>query len=103
MSRHHIDFVALDLARQHDRGAAIDDPLAELLDHRPGVVLVHVELLGDLQAREVQPHQVQAGDPGPQRPVVAGEDGAGEVVEALPAAAAFVALAVRAGCRPARP
>ena len=57
MSGHHIDFVALDLALQHDRGASIDDPLAELLDHGPGVVL-DVELLGDLQARQVQAHEV---------------------------------------------
>ncbi len=54
MSRHHIDFVAFDLALQRDRGATGDDPLAELLDHRPGVILVEVELLGDLQSREVQ-------------------------------------------------
>ena len=58
MSGHHIDFVALDLAFQDDRGATIDDPLAESPDHRPGVVLVEVELLGDLQSRQVQPHEV---------------------------------------------
>ena len=29
MSGHHIDFVALDLALQDDRGTTIDDPLAE--------------------------------------------------------------------------
>ena len=100
MSRHHIDFVAFDRTGKRDRGPAINDPLAELLDHRPGVILVHVELLGDLQAGEVQPHQVQAGDPGSQRPVVAGEDRAGEVVEASPAGAALVALAVRLGVVP---
>jgi len=33
MSGHHGDFVALDLALQNDRGAAIDDPLAKLPDH----------------------------------------------------------------------
>jgi hypothetical protein len=53
MSRHHIDFVALDLPLQDDRRATLDDPLAELLDHRPGVILVDVELLGDLQSRQV--------------------------------------------------
>jgi hypothetical protein len=56
MSRHHIDFVAFDRAGKRDRGPTIDDPLAELLDHRPGIVLVHVELFGDLQAGEVQAH-----------------------------------------------
>jgi hypothetical protein len=65
MSCHHIDFVAFHLAFQDDRRAAVDDPLAELLDHRPGVVLVDVEFLGDLQPREVQSHEIEAGDPGP--------------------------------------
>jgi hypothetical protein len=51
MSRHHIDFVALDLALQDDRGATINDPLAESTDHRPGVILVDVQFLGDLQPR----------------------------------------------------
>jgi len=37
---------------QHDRRTAIDDPLTELPDHGPSVVLVDVKLLGDLQSRE---------------------------------------------------
>jgi hypothetical protein len=101
MSGHHIDFVALDLPFQHDRRATLDDPLTELADHRPGVVFVDVQLLGDLQSREVQPHEIQAGDPGPKRLVVAGEDGVGQVVEALTAALAFVALAMSLGVIPA--
>ena len=48
MSGHHIDFVAFDLALQHDRRATGDDPLAELPDHRPGVIFVDIKLLGDL-------------------------------------------------------
>ena len=58
MSGHHIDFVALDLPLQHDRRATLDDPLAELADHGPGVVLVDVQFLGDLQSREVEAHEV---------------------------------------------
>jgi hypothetical protein len=100
MSGHHIGFVALDLALQHHRGAAVDDPPTEPPDHRPGVILVDVELPGDLRARQVQPHEIQAGDPGPQRQVMAGEDGVGEVVEALTTAPALIhdpnAIATRA-------
>src|SRR5437868_14942429 len=33
MSGYHIDFVAFDLALQHDRRTTGDDPLAESLDH----------------------------------------------------------------------
>ena len=97
MSRHHIDFVALDGAREGNRRAAVDDPLAEQLDHLLDVALVEFELLGDLQAGEVQAHEVGAEDPGAQRLVVAGEDGAGEVVEPPAAGLAEVALAMRLG------
>jgi hypothetical protein len=38
MSRHHIDFVTLDLAFEHDGGTAVNDPLTKLLDHRLNVV-----------------------------------------------------------------
>jgi hypothetical protein len=58
MSGHHIDFVALDLALQDDRRTTLNDPLAKPLNHRPGVVLVDVKLLSDLQSREVQAHEV---------------------------------------------
>jgi len=51
MSRHHIDFVTFGLAFQGDRRATIDDPLAESLGHRPGVILVDVELLGGNRSR----------------------------------------------------
>src|SRR3954447_10372533 len=47
MSCDHIDFVALDLALQDDGRTTGDDPLAELLDHRPGVILVDIQFLGD--------------------------------------------------------
>ena len=63
MSSHHIDFVALHLAFEGDGRAVIDDPLAELLDHRLDVAAVDVQLLGDLQARQVQAHEVEAEDP----------------------------------------
>ena len=58
MSCYHIDFVALNLPFQDDRRTTLDDPLAELPDHRPGVILVDVEFLGDLQSREVQTHEI---------------------------------------------
>jgi hypothetical protein len=48
MSRHHIDFVAFDLAGKGGHGPPIDDPLTELLDHRPVIAGAKVELLGDL-------------------------------------------------------
>src|SRR3954451_397682 len=38
--------------------------------------------LGDLPVREVQAHQIQAQHPDPQRLVVAGQNGSGQVAEA---------------------
>ena len=46
---------------------------------------------------EVQPHEVEAQDPDPQRLVVAGEDCPGQVVEPLAAAVALVALPLGLG------
>ena len=92
MSRHHIDFVTFDLAGKDDLGLTIDDPLTELLDHGSGVAGAEVEFLGDLQAGQVQAHEIQANDPDSQRLVMAGEDGVGEVVEALPTGMTLVTL-----------
>ena len=97
MSCHDRHLVALDLAFEGHAGAAIDDPLAEQLDHRLGVAPMGVELLGDLQGREVQAHEVEADDPGPQRLMVASEDGPGQVIEPLTASVAEVALAMGLG------
>ena len=68
--------------------------MAERRDHRPGVSLVDPQLAGDLKAREVQAHEIQAGDPDAQGLMMIGEDGAGQVVEPLPAGVAFVPLAM---------
>ena len=97
MSRHDIDFVAFDLAGKGDRRPAVDDPLAQLLDHRPGIIFVDIQLFGDLQPGEVQAHQVEAGYPGFQRLVVVGEDRPGEVVEPPGTASALITLPVRLG------
>src|SRR5688572_28709728 len=48
-----------------------------------------------MPVREVQAYQVQAQNPDPDRPVAAGQDGAGQVVEAGGAGRAAVALALR--------
>ena len=62
---------------------------------------LEVQLLGDLPVGEVQAHEVQAQHPDPQRLVMAGQDGAGQVVEAGAARRAAVALPVRLGVVPA--
>ena len=97
MSRHHIDFVALDLPFESDWRTPINDPLTKLLDHRLDVVAVHVEFLGDLQARQIQAHEVEANYPGAQGLVMAGEDGSGEVVKPSLTSVAEETLAMRLG------
>ena len=66
-----------------------------------GVVGVKIQLLGDLLVGEVQPHEVQDQDPDPERLVVAGEDGVGQVIEAPAAGPALVPLPMRLGLIPA--
>ena len=97
MSGHHIDFVAFDLTFEGDGRGVIDDPLAELLNHRMDAAAVHTRFLGDLQGQQIQPHEVGANDPHPQGLVMAGEDGPGQVVESPPTDLTEVALAMLLG------
>ena len=98
---HHVHLVALDLTAERHLGLAPDDALTELGGHHLGVIGVDVQLLGDLLVGEVQPHEVQAQDPDPQRLMMAGEDRIGQVVEPLTAAVAVVALTFGLGVVPA--
>lgn len=56
------------------------------------VVLVQVQFLGNLRVGQVQAHEVQAQDPDGQGLVVPGQRRPGQVVEALAARLAPVAL-----------
>src|SRR6266511_4060491 len=80
MSRHHIDFVAFHLATERDLRLALHDALAQLRCHDLGIVRIQIEFLSDLLIREIQSHEVEAEDPGPQRLMMTGEDGTGQVV-----------------------
>jgi hypothetical protein len=44
-----------------------------------------------------QPHEIQAGNPAPQRQVMAGANGVGDLVEALTAVPSFVTWTKRLG------
>src|SRR4051812_20280520 len=92
---------SLDLAPEPHRRDPGDQAGAELLGHELHVRLAQAQLLGDLPVREVEAHEVQAQNPDPQRLVMAGQDGAGQVVEAGAAGGAAVALPVRLGVVPA--
>ena len=93
----HVDLIAFDLAGEYDRRLALHDPLPQLSRHPLGVVRVQVQFPGDLLVREVQPHEVEAEHPDPQRLMVPGEDGAGQIIEPSMAAGALRALPVRLG------
>src|ERR687886_428395 len=90
-----VDLVDLDLALDDHRRELGGEPVPQGLGHRLHVRHPEVELLGDLPVREVQAHQVQAQHPDPQRLVVTGQDGAGQVVEAGATPRTAVSLAVR--------
>ena len=53
--------------------------------------------MADLLIREIQPHEVEAENPDPQRLVMTGEDGPGQVVEVLPTGLATVAATLELG------
>ena len=95
MAGHDVDLVDLDLALQPHRDSLGDQAAAELLGHGLHIRPVEAQLLGDLTGGEVQAHEVQAQHPDPQRLVVPGQHGAGEIVEAPRTGLAPVALAVR--------
>jgi hypothetical protein len=90
---HDVDLVGLHLAFEPDVGLALDQTLAELTGHSLDVALVEVEFVGDLPVRQVEAHEIQAQHPNPQGLVMAGQNRAGEVVEARLAALAQPALA----------
>jgi hypothetical protein len=92
---HDVDFVDLDLALQPRRRGLGDQAAAQLLRHGLHVGPAQAQLPGDLPVREVQPHEVQAQHPDPQRLMVSGQHRAREVVEAPRARLAAVALPVR--------
>ena len=61
------------------------------------VVFIQTQFPGDLEIGQVQPHEIQAQDPDPQRLLMAGQDCPGQVIEATAAFLAAVALAVALG------
>ena len=89
MPGHDVDLVAFDLSGEDDRGLAFDDALPQLRGHPLGVVGIEVQFACDLLVGEVQPKEIQAQDPDPQRLVMSGEEGPGQVVEAAAAGPAL--------------
>jgi len=97
MPGHHVNLVTFNLAAESDLRLPLNDPLTKLRGHLLGIVGVQVQLLGDLLVREVQPHEVEAQGPDPQRLVMAGEDRPSQVVETPAAGGALIALPFRLG------
>ena len=58
---------------------------------------MQIQLLSNLFIREIQPHQIEAEDPGPQGSMVPGEDRPGQVIEAPLTGRALVSLPRRLG------
>jgi hypothetical protein len=79
---HDVDLVDLNLALQPHGWSLGNQAVAQLLGHGLHLRPIEAQFLGDLPVREVQPHEVQAQHPHPQRLVMAGQHRAGEVVEA---------------------
>ncbi len=97
MPGNHVNLVAFDLPAERDLRLPVDDPFTKSQGRPLSVIGVQVQLLGDLFVREVQPHEVEEEDPGPQRLMAAGEDAPVQVVDPPPAGRALVRLPFRLG------
>ena len=97
MSRHHIDFITLHLPRECDLRLVLYDAFAQLRGHELDIVGMHIEFLGDLFIRQIQSHEVEAEKPDPQRLVMTGKDGTGQVVELRLTRLALIPLSRRLG------
>ena len=92
MSCHHIDFIALDFARQHHGRWLRHDPFTQLSRHVVDTVFVQVQLPSNLPIRQVQPQEIQTQQPHSKRLMMARKDGVGEVIEVVSATPAVVTL-----------
>ncbi len=70
----HVHFVTLDFPAQLDLRLVGHNPSAQLTRQVMPIIFVEVEFRGDLLIREVQPHQIQTQNPGPQGLMVAREN-----------------------------
>ena len=76
--------------RRHSSSRALRDQNPS--DDRLGIYTTLTDTIGDLPVRQVEAHEVKAQDPGPKRLVMAGQNGAGQIIEATLALLAPIAL-----------
>ena len=67
MSCRDIDFIAFHRATERHRRLASHDAFAPLRGHLLDVITMKSQLLSNLFLREIQPHEIEAEDPGPSR------------------------------------
>jgi hypothetical protein len=64
----------------------------KLLSHLLGISTIQIQLLGYLLVGQIQPHKIKTQHPNFEGLMVAGKNGAGQVIEAFQAIFAFIAL-----------
>lgn len=94
MSSDYVDLVGFDLTIKDDVRNLGDQPLAQMGRHGVSIILVQAQLFGDLAVGQVQPHEVQAQNPNPQRLMVSRKNGTCQVIKASIAVFATVALSM---------
>jgi hypothetical protein len=82
MAGDDIDLIHFHFAVQRHRRDLGDQAGAQLLGHDLHVGHAEVQFLRDLPVGQVEAHEVQTKDPGPQRPMMASENRISQVVEA---------------------
>ena len=90
---HDIPLVAFHYTAQAHLESALDDASTQRFRHRLTIAFVQVQLLGNWPIRQIQPHQVQVGEPHRQGLMPPLEKGPGEIVKPFSTVLAGIAAA----------
>jgi len=91
----HIYLIAFDFATQTRGMAALEHILSQQVRHGLSVAFVQAQCPNDLPVRHIESHQIQLGEPYPQRLAMTRKNGSRQVIEPFAALPASVAPTLR--------
>ena len=83
VSSDQVDLVDFHGARQGRGDGGLHHPTSEVLGQLLGIIFVDSQFMSDLAIAQIQPHQVQPGNPDPQWLVMARKHRSSQVVKLL--------------------
>ena len=97
VARDDIHLIAFNLTFQDGWFLLIRNLLAEPHGHLLSLRDRQIQFTGDLAIRQVEPHEIRAQHPNPQRLMVPRENGVGQIIKTTVTFAAAISLATRFG------